>query len=119
MQDDAFVKKAVPTNEEFKREHTGSNKKITVGVPQQILKHQKSQSSYKGAIDESNALKSRTIKSSLKKSCDRTDCTADAQAKSATLPKDTDGDMSQERCAACCGNNVHQMWISRPLPVIH
>ena len=38
MQDDAFVKKEVPTNEEFKREHTGPNTKITVGVHQQILK---------------------------------------------------------------------------------
>ena len=42
---------------------------ITVGVHQQILKQQKGQPSYKGAIDESNALKGRTIKSSLKKSC--------------------------------------------------
>ena len=42
---------------------------ITVGVHQQILKQQKGQPSYKGAIDESNALKGRTIKSYLKKSC--------------------------------------------------
>ena len=93
MQDDAFVKKEVPTNEEFKREHTGPNTKITVGVHQQILKQQKGQLS-KGATDESNALKSKTIKSSLE-SCDRTNYTADAQAKSATLPKDTDGEMSR------------------------
>ena len=98
MQDDAFVKKEVPTNEEFKREHTGPNTKITVGVHQQILEQQKGQPS-KGAIGESNALKSKTIKSSLEKSCDRTDCTADAQAKSPTLPKDTDGEMSRMLCS--------------------
>ena len=73
--------------------------KITVGVHQQILKQQIGQPSYKGAIDESNALKGRTIKSSLKESCDRTICTADAQAKSATLPKDTDGEMSRMLCS--------------------
>ena len=36
-----------------------------------------------------------TIKSSLKKSCDRTDCTTYAQPKSASLPKDTNGEISR------------------------
>ena len=80
MQDHAFVKNEVATNE-FKRDQAASN---TAGV------HIESQISYKGAIDTSNALKSRTIKSSSKKSCDRTSCAEGAQAKSALLPKDFD-----------------------------
>ena len=84
MQDHAFVKNEVATNEEFKRDQAASN---TAGV------HIESQISYKGAIDTTNALKSRTIKSSSKKSCDRTSCAAGAQAKSALLPKDFDGEM--------------------------
>ena len=94
MQDDAFVKNELATNEEFKREQAASNTKITADVHQQILKHQKGQPSYKGAIDESNALKSRSMKSSLKKSCDRTSCAADA-----LFPKDTDGEMSGMLCS--------------------
>ena len=44
-------------------------------------------------------MKSKTIKSSSKKSCDRTSCAADAQAKSALLPKDFDGEMSRMLCS--------------------
>ena len=46
-------------------------------------------------------MKDRTIKSSSKKSCDRTSFTADAQAKSASLPKakDFDGEMSRMLCS--------------------
>ena len=92
MQDHAFVKNEVATNEEFKRDQAASN---TAGV------HIESQISYKGAIDTSNALKSRTIKSSSKKSCDRTSCATDAQAKSALLPKakDFDGERSRMLCS--------------------
>ena len=39
------------------------------------------------------------MKSSSKKSCDRTSCAADAQAKSVLLPKDTDGEMSRMLCS--------------------
>ena len=39
------------------------------------------------------------MKSSPKKSCDRTICAADAQAKSVLLPKDTDGEMSGMLCS--------------------
>ena len=73
--------------------------RFTVGVHQQILKPQKSQSSYKGAIDASNDLKSRTIKSSLNKTCDKTSCAADAKAKSVSLPRDTDGEISRMLCS--------------------
>ena len=62
------------------------------------MKQQKSQPLYKGAIEESNVLKSRTIKSSLKKSFDRTSCAVDVQAKSVTLPKEFDGEMSRMLC---------------------
>ena len=96
MQDHAFVKNEVATNEEFKRNQAASNTKITAGVHQQILKPG---ISYKGAIDASNALKSRTIKPSPKKSCDRTSCAADAEAKSSLLPKDFDGEMSRMLCS--------------------
>ena len=68
MQDHTFVKNEVVTNEESKRDQAASNTKITAGVHLQILKLQKGQSSDKGEVDASNALKSRTIKSSSKKS---------------------------------------------------
>ena len=101
MQDHAFIKNEAATNEEFNRDQAASNTKITAGVHQQILKLQIGQSSYKGKIDASNALKSRTIKSSSKKSCDRTSCATDAQAKSALLPKakDFDGERSRMLCS--------------------
>ena len=101
MQDHAFVKNEVATNEEFKRDQAASNTKITTSVHQQILKPQMGQSSYKGEIDASNTLKGRTIKSSSKKSCDRIRCAADAQAKSTLLPKvkDFDGEMSRMLCS--------------------
>ena len=97
MQDHNFVKNEVVTNEESKRDQAASNTKITAGVHLQILKLQKGQSSVKGEVDASNALKSRTIKSSSKKSCDRTSCVANAQAKSTLLPKakDFDGEMTR------------------------
>ena len=63
---DAFFKNEVATNEEFKRPQAGSNRKIALDVHQQILKQQNGQTSNKRAICESNALKSRTIKSTLK-----------------------------------------------------
>ena len=65
MQDHTFVKNEVATNEEFKRDQAASNTKITGGVHQQILKLQIGQSSYKGEIDASNALKSRTRQDQL------------------------------------------------------
>ena len=99
MQDNVFIKNEVTTNEEFKSDQAASNTKATAGVHQQILKPQKCQSSYKGTIYVSNAFKSKTIKSSSKKSCDRTSCAADAQAKSALLPKDFDGEMSRMLCS--------------------
>ena len=100
MQDHAFVKNEVATNEEFKRDQAASNTKITTSVHQQILKPQMGQSSYKGEIDASNTLKGRTIKSYSKKSCDRISCAADAQARSTLLPKvkDFDGEMSRMLC---------------------
>ena len=51
LQDDAFVRNEVATNEEFKKEQAASNTKITMGVHQQILKPQKGWSLCKGAID--------------------------------------------------------------------
>ena len=100
MQDHAFVKNEVATNEELKRDQAASNTKITTSVHQQILKPQMGQSSYKGEIDASNTLKGRTIKSYSKKSCDRISCAADAQARSTLLPKvkDFDGEMSRMLC---------------------
>ena len=80
------------------REQAGSNTKVNVGLHQQILKQQKGQPSYKGAIDESNALKNRTTKSSLKL-CDRTSHATNAQAISATLFKDIGGEMSRMLCS--------------------
>ena len=61
MQDDAFAKSEVATNEELKKEQAGSNRKIAVDVHQQILKLQKGQPLYKGATEELNVLKNRTI----------------------------------------------------------
>ena len=62
---DAFFKNEVATNEEFKRVQAGSNRKIALDVHQQILQQQNGQTSNKRTIYESNALKSRTIKSTL------------------------------------------------------
>lgn len=61
MQDDAFAKSEVATNEELKKEQAGSNRKIAVDVHKQILKLQKGQPLYKGATGELNVLKNRTI----------------------------------------------------------
>ena len=119
MQDNVFIKNEVATNEEFKSDQAASNTKATAGVHQQILKPQRSVShDIKGQYMYQMLSKARP--SNHPQSSHATG-PAVLQMPKQKVPycSNTLMERSAEFCVACYGSRLHQMWISRPLQVIH